>query len=264
MSISDDRDNPFAPPKATVLEAPSETGAYIAEGRKLSAGRGIAWFTDAWKIFIQSPGMWVLLFIVFLVLSLLFAIVPLGGLVSSIAYPAVAAGLMLGCQELEQGGALRLGHLFEGFKKNAGNLILVGALYLVGAMGVGFIVGLGTALAIPAFISGPLEPDSIRNLAKLAPIVILVFLFAAALLMPLFMAIWFAPALVVFHDLQPMAAMKTSFKVCLRNFVPFLLYGVAGLVLAIVAVLPFGLGLLVFGPLVWISMYTGYRDIFLE
>ncbi len=264
MSISNDRDNPFAPPKAAVLEAPSEAGAYIADGRKLAAGRGVAWLSEAWTIFRQSPGTWVLIFVVFLVVTLLFAIVPLGGLVSSVAYPAVAAGLMLGCRELEQGGDLRLGHLFEGFKRNAGNLILVGVLYLVGGMAVGFTVGIGMALAIPTLMGGPLAADGIENLTRLAPIFLLVFLVAAALMLPLFMAIWFAPALVIFHDLQPTAAMKASFKACLKNFVPFITYGLAGMLLAIVALLPFGLGLLVFGPLMWISMYTGYRDIFLE
>ena len=264
MSMSDERDNPFAPPKASVLEAPSADGVFVEDGRKLPANRGVAWYTEAWAIFRQAPGTWVLIFLVFLVLSIVFAIIPLGGLVSSVAYPAVAAGLMIGCRELEQGGSLRFGHLFEGFKKNAGNLLLVGVLYLVGAMAIGFIVGIGMAVAIPAFLGGAPMGDPFANLAVMVPIFILVFLVAIALMLPLFMAIWFAPALVTFHDMQPMAAMKASFRGCLRNFVPFLLYGIVGLLFLIVALLPFGLGLLVFGPLTWASMYTGYRDIFLE
>ena len=267
MSISNDRDNPFAPPKASVLEASQEHGDFVQEGRKLSAGRGVAWFSEAWTIFLRSPGTWVLMFVIFMLLSLLFAIIPLGGLVSSIAYPAVAAGIMIGCRDLEEGASLRVGHFLEGFKRgNTGNLLLVGVLYLVSAVLVAFLVGIGAAIAIPALM-GPLSTDGVQNLSKMGmmiPIIALVGLVVAALMMPLFMALWFAPALVVFHDMQPMAAMKASFFACLRNIVPFLVYGIVGLVLGILALVPLGLGLLVFGPLMWITMYTGYRDIFLE
>lgn len=261
MSISND--NPFAPPKAP-LDAPVSDGDYLREGRKLTAGRGVAWFSEGWEIFKRAPGTWVLIFIVFALISLVFAIIPLGSLVTSVAYPVVAAGLMIGCRELEEGGTLRVGHLFEGFKKNAGNLFLVGVLYLVGAMAIGFIVGIGAALMIPAFMGGTMPADGMSAVMRMAPVILLIVLIALALMLPLFMAVWFAPALVVFHDEQPMAAMKASFKGCLRNFVPFLIYGIVGFGLAIVAMIPFGLGLLVLAPLVWASMYTGYRDIYLE
>jgi uncharacterized membrane protein len=83
-------------------------------------------------------------------------------------------------------------------------------------------------------------------------------------MLPLLMALWFAPALVIFHDVQPMAAMKSSFQGCLRNMLPFLIYGIVGFLLAIVAVIPLGLGLLVLGPVMWGTMYVGYRDIFVR
>jgi uncharacterized membrane protein len=45
---------------------------------------------------------------------------------------------------------------------------------------------------------------------------------------------------------------------------PFLVYGIVGFLLAIVAVIPLGLGLLVLGPVMWGTMYVGYRDIFVR
>ena len=47
---------------------------------------------------------------------------------------------------------------------------------------------------------------------------------------------------------EPWAAMKVSFIGCLRNIVPFLIYGVVGIALAIVATIPLLLGWLVLGP----------------
>ena len=58
--------------------------------------------------------------------------------------------------------------------------------------------------------------------------ILLMVLVVMALSIPLAMAIWFAPALVVFHDLQPLDAMKQSFAGCLKNIVPFLVYGIIG------------------------------------
>src|SRR5437764_335017 len=82
---------------------------------------------------------------------------------------------------------------------------------------------------------------AVRN-AILASIggVVIGALVAMALVIPLIAALWFAPALVYMHDMAPLAAMKASLGASFRNFVPFLLYGIVMLVLAIVAVIPFG------------------------
>ena len=85
-----------------------------------------------------------------------------------------------------------------------------------------------------------------------------------ALLVPLAMAVWFAPALVVFHDLPPVEALKQSFQGCLRNMVPFLVYGIIVLGLGILAAIPAFLGWLVLIPTLIGSTYYSYRDIFLD
>ena len=265
MSTTRDDDNPFAPPKAAVLEAQSPDGELIADGQKVATSRGVEWFSEAWGLFKASPGIWVVMFIVFMVLSLVFAIIPMGSLVSSLCYPAVVAGVMLGCRSLEEGGALTVGHLFAGFKKNVGSLILVGLLYMVGMMLIGFVAGISAALMIPFMMGGTnFNPNDFSSLMAMAPWFVLIALIALALMLPLIMALWFAPALVVFHDMQPMASMKASFQGCLKNFVPFLVYGIVGFLLGVLALVPFGLGLLVYGPLLWGTMYVGYRDIFVR
>ena len=82
------------------------------------------------------------------------------------------------------------------------------------------------------------------------------------LFLPLVMAVWFAPALVVLRGLEPWAAMKASFSGSLQNVLPFLIYGLIGIVLAVVATIPFALGWLVVGPMSIASIYTSYCDIF--
>ena len=263
MSMSQDRDNPFAPPKAAVLQAAgADEGVYVEDGQKVAAGRGGTWWSQAWDLFKQAPGTWILIFVVFILLSFLFAIIPLGSLVSNVCYPVIVAGLMLGCRSIEEGNGLSFGHLFAGFKKNVGSLLLVGVLYLVGMLLIVAFMGIGAALMIPKLVAQTGgRPD---DYMILVPVMLIVFLLALALMLPLIMAIWFAPAIVVFHDAQPMAAMKASLRGSLRNFVPFLVYGVVGLGLAIVALIPLGLGFFVYGPLLWATIYTGYRDIYIK
>ena len=268
MSTSHDPDNPFAPPKAAVLAAETTDGTYIPDGQRVATSRGSEWFGEAWQLFKASPGTWVAIYILFMVMWIVLAILPAGSLLSSLCYPAVAAGLMMGCKSLEEGGELRVSHLFAAFKQNIGNLLLVGILYLVGSVIITFVAVIVGLVVFPLVASGAnfnnFDPTNWSSFLAFAPAVLLVVLIVLALTLPLFMAMWFAPALVVFHDVPPMAAMRSSFQGCLKNTVPFLLYGVVGLLLFIVALIPLGLGLLVYGPLIWATMYVGYRDIFVR
>ena len=78
------------------------------------------------------------------------------------------------------------------------------------------------------------------------------------------MAYIFAPALIVMHDVTAVEAMKLSFTGCLRNILPFLLYGLVAMLLGIIAAIPFGLGFLVLMPVLTASIFAAYRQIFTE
>jgi len=259
--------NPFAPPKAAVLEADAASDdGLILDGRKVANGRGTAWFGEAWTLFKASPGLWIVVFIIFMVMTVVLAIIPGGTIVSYLLYPVFMAGLMLGCRDIEAGDPFQVNHLFAGFKQNTGSLILVGLLYMVGLIVVTFVafVPLGFLVAILApQLGATLECGDISTiLYTMIPLFLLGFLLILALSLPLMMALWFAPALVVFNEVQPMAAMKASFRGCLKNLMPFLVYGLVGLGLMLLALIPLGLGLLVFVPVLWATMYTAYRDIY--
>jgi hypothetical protein len=263
MNIPSNPHDPFAPRTATALDAGSGAeDRLVAEGQKVETSRGTAWWSDGWVTFNKQPGTWIGLFVVFMVITIVLGIIPLlGGIASSLLGPVFTAGFMIGCRELERGGALTMDHVFAGFKKNLGSLVLVGVLYLVGVIIVIALVGIFAAVMIPMMMVVNGSSPSFGVIALLA---LLGFVVILALVTPLIMAMWFAPALVVFHEQPPMEAMKSSFHGCLKNAVPFLLYGIVGLVLAIIAAIPLGLGFLVLGPVIWGSMYSSYRDIFLR
>jgi uncharacterized membrane protein len=99
-------------------------------------------------------------------------------------------------------------------------------------------------------------------LGKMLYAVMLGALLFLALSLPLIMAVWFAPALVVLRGAEPWTAMKLSFSGCLKNVVPFLVYGLIAILLAIVASVPVMLGWFVLLPVAIASIYTSYCDIF--
>lgn len=228
-------------------------------GRAVDAGQGWTWIADGFGLFKKAPGMWIALVIVLFVILVVLAFIPLLGAVATfLLMPLFVGGLILGCQALQGGGELEVGHLFAGFKAHTANLIVLGALaiggWIIVMLPVVAIVGAGAFL-------GAMRGDA-AGVAAIGGSFLLAGLVATALSIPIYMALWFAPALVVLRGLAPVAAMKESFQGCLKNIVPFLIYGLVMLVLGIVAAIPLGLGWLVLGPVAIASVYTAYRDIY--
>ncbi len=254
--------NPYTPlQSSTAGTAAARTGDFIAGGRAVDAGSGWEWIASGFALFKKQPGIWILMVIVVLLCSILLGLVPLiGGLANMLLLQVFAGGIMLGCRALASGESFEVGYVFAGFKQNTSDLVVLGLLSLVAwviiLIPALLIMGGGSFLAI---LRGGAD---VASLAAVGLTFALAMLVVLALSVPLYMALWFAPALIVFHELKPVEAMKTSFFACLKNIIPFLLYSAILLVLGFVAAIPFGLGFLVLVPVVAASIYTAYRDIF--
>jgi uncharacterized membrane protein len=164
---------------------------------------------------------------------------------------------MLASRDAEEGN-LRFSRAFAGFSHRFGTLATVGVLYLVGLVAIVFVASIVTGVGMFSMFGGA-SPD---QMARLGMTMLLTMLIMFALMLPLFMALWFAPALVVYHDMGAVESMKASFAGCLKNMLPFLLYGIVMAIAGVLASIPLGLGWLVLGPVIIASIYTGYRDIY--
>jgi uncharacterized membrane protein len=234
---------------------------YVAGGQGVASGRGWDWVAAGWELFKRQAGMWIALALVALVIFVVLAFIPfIGSIASFVLTPVFGAGVVIGCRAIEEGRPLEIAHLFAGFREKLGPLATVGAIYLGSAIVIALVVGLATGASIFAMMGGA-TPDVATPAAALT--VVLALLIMLALLVPVVMAVWFAPPLVVFHDKGAVEAMQESFTGCLRNVVPFLVYGVVMLGLGIVACIPLMLGWLVLGPVLAASLYTSYKDIYL-
>jgi uncharacterized membrane protein len=256
--------NPYAAPKATVADEPVAQGQYVPGGQKVPASQGWNWIADGWTLFKAAPGLWIGIVIVLIAMLFAMALVPFAGTIAqSLLMPVFMGGLVLGCRAIDDGTGLQFNHLFEGFKTRFGTLIAVGALYLAGFVVIMLVVLMIAGAGVVALMMGGGEQADVAQTGALMGLLLGV-LIALALSIPLVMAVWFAAPLVVFHDLGAVEAMKQSFTGCLRNIVPFLVYGIIGFLLAILASIPLGLGWLVLAPVIAASVYTGYRDIYLR
>jgi len=243
--------------ETTILRQP----AYVPGGRAVIAERGWAWVAAGWDLFKRQKGMWIALMLVALVVFVVLALIPIiGGIALSVLSPVFGAGVVIGCRAVEEGRELEIGHLFAGFKEKLAPLATVGAIYLGASIVIMLAVMLVSGVSVFSIAAGG-DPAQVPA-AILA--VLLAVLVSLALMLPLFMAVWFAPALVVFQGKGAVDAMKESFSGCMRNVMPFLIYGIVMIVLGVLASIPLALGWLVLGPVLAASLYTSYKDIYLS
>jgi hypothetical protein len=244
------------------------------------------WVVQGYALFRKSPAVWLALLLLLLVSMKVLVRVPLLGIIVLLLTPHFIVGLMEGCRALERGSRLEFGHLLAGFRRNAAQLVTIGGVWLVGNFVVMMLViQLGgeamAALAKTVAQGAQMTPELTREMHAATRTVAQALLVGTAVSIPLLMAIWYAPLLVYFNDLGPVAAMKSSFVACLKNVGAMLLYGlmiVAGMVIAMFVVMfvvsliamPFtaAIGqpdfvLALLAPVLVPSVYVSYKDIFL-
>ncbi len=229
-----------------------------------SFGRGYAWIAEAWPYFRRNPLGWIAAMVVFFLISMVVGIIPLGGIVLNIFYPVIVGGFMLGCIAHKEGGSFEFQHMFAGFKEPYfKRLAMLGVFYTIITFTVIILVGVLAFVMLGGFeFFQEIEQASIEDVSAYATDLMLLSLIAITLFTPCIMAIWFAPTIIISSEETPVSAMLLSFNACLKNILPFALYGIVVFILAILASIPFMLGYLVLLPVLSASVYVSYLDCF--
>jgi len=290
--------------------------------RRVKASQGMKWISQAWKIYRRNKVKWPVMLLIFLFISMLaqwlgqglFILYLYVGISSSqhsntsfsifsilflLAAPLLlflgtwismlfSGGIMYACNRSAIYGELKSSYLFAAFatKKRAFFIFLL--LYLA----VTIVVGIAIISFMAAFKSGMITTAASFLILLIAAVLIIFFI-------SLWMSIWFAPCLIMLHDVKPWAAMKMSFTACLRNIPAGIvnilmwiviyigltvgIYTIAGIVIGVFALLfgetapsfagagivAFGiiayivmiLSALILAVLVIINIYTAYRNL---
>lgn len=237
---------------------PLQPPVFDGKSRKVGFENVMGWLQQGWFFFRDHPGFWILVTVLFLIIMGVSCMVPwIGPLIAIFFTPLLATGLLQACKNISDGNEPEIKDLFAGFSSRTGALIVLGLFSVV----VLILFSAVLLLVVGDFLG---KADStVEVLLGLFALFFLVPLALALLLSPVFMAIWFAPALVYFNSLSAGSALKASFVACLRNIWQFLFYGLIVFLLLFLSMLTAGIGLLVLLPVISGSVYASYHDIFL-
>ena len=229
----------------------------LVEPRMCQAAWGISWITKAFAIFKDQFLLWLAIGVVYLIIAMIGSSVPVINFIFPFLSFIFVGGIIKGCADQAVGNELRFDHLFSAFYTHLKPLVILFVLYLVAvivAMIPMLIIFGGMALSLA-------QESSDVAIAGMVLSVLLVFV----LLFPVLMAIWFAPALIVLHNIEPVQAMKMSFKGCLKNILPFFVFWlIAPIIMILMVVFTLGLGILALLPIGMITYYTSYRDVWTD
>lgn len=229
----------------------------LAAPRHCNAGAGMTWLTSAFAMFKENFLLWIGIGVVFFLIIAILGSIPFIGFIFSLAAPILIAGIIQGCAAQARGDELRFDHLFSGFKTHLQPLVMLCVLYLIVVIIAMIPFAIILVLLFGSMMAG-VSDSSLGMIIIFASLSILLFV-------PVMMSIWFAPALIVLHDLEVIDAMKKSFKGCMANLVPMTVYGlVAGIALIVFITVTIGIGMLAAFPMLMLVYYTSYRDVWTD
>lgn len=225
-------------------------------------GHALDWLAAGWRTFMRAPLVWALQALIFFVILAALGMVPfLGWAAAPVTLPVLVAGMLSGARALDRGDPLHVGQLFDGLRQHAGNLLLVGLFHLLGlllaALAAAAIGGSAILTGAAAGALGAIAGAGVAAGGMMLGVVVFTVLWAL-----LMMALWFAPALVMLHEVAPLDAMRLSARACFHNLLAFIVLAALLYVLVWVAMIPAGLGMLVLVPVIAGALYAAWKETF--
>jgi hypothetical protein len=194
--------------------------------------RAIEWLRQSYAMFSRARLAWVLLLFAYGFALLVVAALPLiGPILFFLLKPVFAVGFLAATWTQERGGAPALSQLFQGFRSNLWRLVPLGVVLLVGTQLAFASTALIDGGKLLAFVtesgSGNLDQEAMlqRWEETLGDWRVQAgMLFAILCAMPTVLALWWAPALVVFQNATIGLALGVSLRAALVNWRAILRY----------------------------------------
>lgn len=237
---------------------------------RVEAGRGWGWIVEGWQLFSKAPGMWVAIMLIYALISMALLLIPfIGELAYTILAPVFLGGMVYAAALTARSERLELGHLFEGFRnqERMGPLVLLGLISLGGTLIIAVIIimfiGGSVVLGVAINNGGSVAPSEAVGVVFIAAI-FLVSLLILAFATLIMMAMFYGIPLVMLGKQDAWPAAQASIAACWINIRPLLVFGLIYILLGIVALIPFGLGLFILGPVTICALYASYQEVLEE
>ena len=203
------------------------TGARDIVFTRYDGGRGIGWLRESYRMFSAHRLGWISMLAGYYIALLVVDIVPwIGVFLAPMMKPVLSVGFLAAAWTQERGGKPSLRMLLRGFGANLTALLPLGLI---------FVVGISIAIAATALIDGGRLLEMLYGAAPAADAdptgaarsvqqtlattnVQLAMVFGVVCALPTILALWWAPALVVFQDAPLMAALGASLRAALANW----------------------------------------------
>ncbi len=226
---------------------------------EIPARRGVAWLGAAFGLFRAKPMAWIGLTTGWLVITFGLILVPLiGGVIANFLQPVFFASFAITVVRQQAGEPVAMGDLFHGFRRNVRALVNLGALLLIAEIGIFALMAL---LGLPMGGTGD-KPFTVNEYVEALKGREWILALGFILTVTVKGAVWFAPPLIALHGMTTAHAIRWSVYAALANLGAMMVYGLVLLALFFAALIPWALGLIVVIPMMVISTYVGYREVF--
>jgi hypothetical protein len=197
-----------------------------------------------------------------MVITLGLVLIPVvGGVAANLLQPVFFAAFALAARKQLAGGTLEMGDLFAGFRLPLRPLVNLGAILLLAEIAIFFLMSLAGLPGVGGSSGEPLTVSEYLQTLHGKEWILVMGLVLTALVKG---ALWFAPAILAFHSLSTAHAVRWSVFAALSNVGAMIAYGTLLTVGFLLALLTWGLALVVLVPVIVASTYTGYADVFAE
>ena len=238
--------------------------------RNVGIARSLQWYKEGFQYFSRSPGTWLLIIVIFIVLIVLVSLIPMPNeqfTLGNIIDTFFLAGLMAGLYSLDKTGKFGVEYLFVAFKHPMRlQLLIVGLISFILYGIVSYVLVHDALLEFQAVMqqSGEGQPSqaSVEEIMAATKTFYFAVLKMSLLSIPVMMLFWFTAPLIILHRVSALRAMKLSFLGCFYNTPAFIVYILVGGLLAIIATMMLGLGWFVLLPVIIASQFVAWKDIF--
>ena len=227
----------------------------VSINKNLSIKLSLEWIKLSFMTFRECP----LQFIALAIIATIVSILPFMGafmtplfFMGAFMTPLFVAQFMVITSQVESGHGCKMSELFKGFFSR--NEITKLAL-------VNFF--LSTVIILVQYLLEEIITNFIKDATILSIVISSLTIFSMLLMLVLQMTMWFAPIICLSNNGIPTrTAMWLSIKATFYNIPTVFIYSLLLVAITSLAILPFGLGLIVWLPILNITTYHVYRNLF--
>ncbi|MXV37318.1 hypothetical protein GO491_01310 [Flavobacteriaceae bacterium Ap0902] len=225
----------------TVIQDRLNSGYNFDIGNYISTG---------WEIFKKE---WV----TFSLYGLIMLVIVMTG-IGALFTGALIIGFFIGADKVVKGEKLSLNDMFGGFNKNLGSLIVLMLIPIV-IMGAIYSLFFGVLIGTSSFAPN----DDAAAMAAMGSMLI-IYLLMFVIGMALSLAMFFAPYLVYFGDYAVIDAIKTSWKLSMKNVLMILLFTILIGFITQVGIFVCLIGIVVSMAFAYVCYYPLMKDVLFD